>query len=523
MSYPLLATDQPFILEKDGVSYDAATAVRALGIKALEQQQDLADRLNEKWDGRVQYIDDLPEAFAGHEPEPRFWFANRYRWLNEMAETNGDVGILGITEAATSFTMTNFWHPNRIGHREYAKLVQVTGVSANAPLIGGNSADIDVVFTIDTTGSMSDDIAAVRANVHSIAAAVQERAGTVRYALVTYQDHPSDGGGPDDYPSRVDLDFTSDVAALQAAVDAIELGYGGDDAESVYSGIDAGLSLAWRPGVRKTMLVLGDAPPKDPEPVTGFTWQDMADRAFAVDPVQIYLVDTSSAADASMTSLVDETGGIVFRVGGSEDIADSFVEAVSDVLDKPFAWLQGPYVAKVGTEVTLDARGSHAIGAQIVSYEWDFDGDGTYETTTTEPMTTHRYDELITGFVGVRVTDSNGEHSLGSTRLAITRDGDEIPDEFDNCPDVANPDQQDADGDGVGDECQEPGHFSVGLAEGVTIVEETPTPTESPSPSPEPSVTPSASPSASASASATPPPSVKPRPGLPSTGVVAAA
>ena len=34
------------------------------------------------------------------------------------------------------------------------------------------------------------------------------------------------------------------------------------------------------------------------------------------------------------------------------------------------------------------------------------------------------------------------------------RDGDGVPDERDNCPDVANPGQEDADGDGTGDACE---------------------------------------------------------------------
>src|SRR5215212_5763921 len=39
------------------------------------------------------------------------------------------------------------------------------------------------------------------------------------------------------------------------------------------------------------------------------------------------------------------------------------------------------------------------------------------------------------------------------TLLALDADGDYIPDAFDNCPDVQNPDQADADGDGSGDAC----------------------------------------------------------------------
>ena len=36
------------------------------------------------------------------------------------------------------------------------------------------------------------------------------------------------------------------------------------------------------------------------------------------------------------------------------------------------------------------------------------------------------------------------------------RDGDGVPDGVDNCPSVANPEQSDADGDGLGDDCVSP-------------------------------------------------------------------
>src|SRR5215207_7654911 len=45
------------------------------------------------------------------------------------------------------------------------------------------------------------------------------------------------------------------------------------------------------------------------------------------------------------------------------------------------------------------------------------------------------------------------ESSNERTLLALDADGDYIPDAFDNCPDVQNPDQADADGDGHGDAC----------------------------------------------------------------------
>src|SRR5262249_9325507 len=49
-------------------------------------------------------------------------------------------------------------------------------------------------------------------------------------------------------------------------------------------------------------------------------------------------------------------------------------------------------------------------------------------------------------------TGSMGQRGLLMATAADT-DGDEIPDVFDNCPTVANVDQADTNGDGVGDAC----------------------------------------------------------------------
>lgn len=531
LGYPLLSTDIDLALTTETDAYPAAQEVRRLGRDATELQASLVKKLQGKWAGRVHYVSDVAEAFAGHEPDPRtsVWggIANPKRWLNELMETEGDARDGADTDAKFSITPEFFFHPNRIGHRELGKLVQTKGLLRSAPLIGGASDNIDIVFAIDATGSMRDDIAAVRRNVHRIVDEVSKRAKSARYALVTYKDHPSDGGQDTDYPSRVEQDFTTDAAVLGQALDRIEVNGGGDWEESVYSGTNAALNLGWRAGVRKTLLILGDAPPKDPEPVTGLTWKQIADKAYAIDPVQVYLVDTRRAADANLTKLVETSGGKVISARSGTQVADAFVEAITEVLDKPFGWLQGPLMAKVGTPVTLDARGSFAAkGLSITGYEWDFDGDGTYDKATTEPVISHTYGALISGYAGVRVTDSKGQTAVGSTRLAITRDGDEYADEVDNCPDVANPMQRDSDSDGVGDACEDPKKFAPSLPPGVSLApgsspapSPTAGPTTSPTTSPAPSTTPTVAPSPSHGSSPTP--SVSPSAGTgtkPKTG-----
>jgi hypothetical protein len=44
---------------------------------------------------------------------------------------------------------------------------------------------------------------------------------------------------------------------------------------------------------------------------------------------------------------------------------------------------------------------------------------------------------------------------------ATDADGDAIPDAFDNCPAIPNPDQMDTDGDGTGDVCESPTEATI--------------------------------------------------------------
>jgi lysophospholipase L1-like esterase len=131
----------------------------------------------------------------------------------------------------------------------------------------------------------------------------------------------------------------------------------------------------------------------------------------------------------------------------------SSVRTPSEPLDRPFASIQGPYLAKAGSTLTLDASASFATDGPIVRYEWDLDDDGFYEHSTTDATLSHYFPNETNITIRLRVTGPNGVYDVATTTLTITDDGDRVPRESDNCPDVANQDQSDADADGVGDLC----------------------------------------------------------------------
>jgi len=119
----------------------------------------------------------------------------------------------------------------------------------------------------------------------------------------------------------------------------------------------------------------------------------------------------------------------------------------------PYAWVNGPYVARLGKSVELDGSGSYARSGVLVKYAWDLDGDGSADEVTAEPTITHTYAREFDGLVTLTVTDSDGRTTSATTHVSASSDGDEVPTATDNCPRKANPGQEDEDADGLGDQC----------------------------------------------------------------------
>jgi hypothetical protein len=78
----------------------------------------------------------------------------------------------------------------------------------------------------------------------------------------------------------------------------------------------------------------------------------------------------------------------------------------ADSIKTVYADAGGPYFAEEGTPVTFDAGGSLNLDVGTLEYRWDFDGDGTWDTSWSENATTTHtwYDDWI-GFAKVNVTN----------------------------------------------------------------------------------------------------------------------
>jgi len=296
---------------------------------------------------------------------------------------------------------------------------------------GTGGADLAIVF--DTTGSMFWHIADAKANATALAEAWLTSLPNGRVALVQYRDHG------DAFVARLELELTNDVAAFQAAVDGLVAQGGGDTPEAVYSGMMAALNeLDWRTGATKALVVIADAPGKDPEPVTGYTQADVVNRALEIDPVALYAVNVANwnVVTNFFTPLAEQTAGAVFELQPGQSLSDALFEVLDTVSLSPVAYLPGPYFAETGTPITFRAYPAFDPDGELVSYEWDFDGDGTVDQTTNAPEVHYTYPGEFHGLAVLRVVSSDGGTALASAEVSVDSVG--LADLFPLAPSSAN-------------------------------------------------------------------------------------
>ncbi len=82
-----------------------------------------------------------------------------------------------------------------------------------------------------------------------------------------------------------------------------------------------------------------------------------------------------------------------------------------------------PDSPEAGATVRFDASGSTG---DIAEYRWDFDGDGSFEATTTESATTHTYTEGGTRTVVLEVTDGSGQTDRAEGTVDVVGANDQL-------------------------------------------------------------------------------------------------
>jgi len=162
------------------------------------------------------------------------------------------IALFGLTAAAVAYYPALEGRNPGMGSDPAAQLAPADPASNQRPVV-------DVVFALDTTGSMGGLIQAAKEKIWSIASTMAAAQPTpqIRMGLVAYRDRG------DDYVTRT-VDLTADLDSVYATLMQLEAGGGGDGPESVNEALDVAVNrMSWtqEPKAYKVVFLVGDAPP----------------------------------------------------------------------------------------------------------------------------------------------------------------------------------------------------------------------------------------------------------------------
>ena len=165
-----------------------------------------------------------------------------------MRNDKQTAGELSITVRRNGFTKTIRIVPETAMEHE---------IALEGTMTYGLDFPLDVVFLIDSTGSMADEIHRIKTNLESIARQVSNLPANpdLRFGMVSYRDRG------DEYVTRL-YPFDGNVQRFSEAIQNLEASGGGDYPESLNEALhEAVNNMGWRENAIRLIFLIADAPP----------------------------------------------------------------------------------------------------------------------------------------------------------------------------------------------------------------------------------------------------------------------
>jgi hypothetical protein len=159
----------------------------------------------------------------------------------------------------------------------------------------------DIVFLIDNTGSMTDDIENVKKNLNEILDFLKT-VKNVRVGVALYGDKNTDGTN---WYRRTDL--STDLEKMRTFINAMYVNGGGDFPESTYDGLYRTVEeMNWESKSKRMILLIGDAPGLEP-PLTVHNRKEVIDKCLEKKvKANVYpiLIDTGAGTTGKIIGMI---------------------------------------------------------------------------------------------------------------------------------------------------------------------------------------------------------------------------
>jgi hypothetical protein len=194
---------------------------------------------------------------------------------------------------------------------------------------------VEVVFVLDSTGSMGGLIDGAKQKIWSIANTIISRKPTpqVRIGLITYRDKG------DEYVTK-QFDLTDDIDTVYKNLQTFKAGGGGDGPESVNQALDEAVhKMTWSKdkGVYKVIFLVGDYPPHmdyQDDVKYAKTCEAAVRQDLIINTVQCGNVAETTAAWQEISRLAEGTYVALAQSGNMQAVATPFDKDIAKVSDE---------------------------------------------------------------------------------------------------------------------------------------------------------------------------------------------
>ncbi len=224
----------------------------------------------------------------------------------------------------------------------------------------------DLVFVIDTTGSMGRTIDNVKNNIETYVNDLHEKNIDVRLGLVEFKDIYEDSVN-----STKSYGFYEDVDSFINDVDSLVPDGGGDLDETAVDALYEARKMEYRAGSNKFIILVTDAEYKDGiQSDSSYTMEDETD-ALAKEGFNVSVI-SRSGYQTTYQNLYTNTNGIFANISGDfADVLNPLVE-VMDAEVNDSTWIRLSDLSLVNVDMDLDEDDTDLNE----EYEKDSDEDG---------------------------------------------------------------------------------------------------------------------------------------------------
>ena len=217
--------------------------------------------------------------------------------------------------------------PNVNQAADPGEVIHVTKTVATPPI----PPKPDIVLLADKTGSMGGELANVKANFSTIVSQVQAVQPDAHFAVATYCDF-----GEATPAFQLFTDLTGDPAALNSAINSVNLCNGGDTPEAQLNALwqigDGGDAVSFRPDSTRVVVWYGDNPGHDPS--GGHTEADATQSLVDAD-AKVLAISTGAANNldgtGQATRITNATGGSLLTGVASSGVSDAILAGLRNL------------------------------------------------------------------------------------------------------------------------------------------------------------------------------------------------